>query len=112
MRGAWKITSPPEKDEAATFTADFADPVDGEAYWDVYAKWDGCIELRRYFNRSKQERAEHPEYASEDVDLTDGMHICGVDELIQRLQELKDLVAKDYPHWEWPNTRWVKEKLP
>lgn len=52
------------------------------ADYEVYAKWDGCIQLDRFFNGDDSGSEEN----------TDGIHICDVDEMIERLKEIKKLM--------------------
>jgi hypothetical protein len=53
------------------------------ADYQVYAKWDGCIEFDRFFNGDDSGSEEN----------TDGMHICDIDEVIKRLKEIKQLMV-------------------
>lgn len=50
----------------------------------VYAKWDGCCDIRRYYNG----------YTYEDDDVPDGevdyIHICDLREFINFLTEIAD----------------------
>lgn len=64
-----------------TFTAD-AD----RQNLSVYAKWDGCIEIRRQFN-------EDPEDVST-------LHICDINHFIAFLEAVRDEGVRRYPD-EW-----------
>jgi hypothetical protein len=63
-------------------------------------KWDDCINLTRYFNvpypANKQNQTS---------DLSDGMHICDIDEEIERLQALKKAAIEYYATRgrQWPD---------
>ncbi len=65
------------------FTAD-----DPEGWYDAWVKFDGCIEFKRFFNLPKGD----PDQDAEDFD---GMHICDLDQVIERLQSLRK-VAVEY----------------
>lgn len=58
-------------------------------------RWDGCINLVRYFNNAADDE-------SRKVDDCDVMHICDIDETIQLLQELKAAAIEYYGEW-WPD---------
>lgn len=64
-----------------------AESFDVENTYETYVKWDGCIELIKYFNGEKED--------------CDQIHICDLDDFILRLQELRDLGAKYFNNEEW-----------
>ena len=63
---------------------------DGEGWWRAGVKWDGCINLTRYFNVP---------YGAGVAGDSDTLHICNVDELIELLQELKDQARRCFGTW-------------
>lgn len=50
----------------------------------VYAKWDGCCDIRRYYNGYTYEDKDVPD---DDVDY---IHICDLREFIRILTEIAD----------------------
>jgi hypothetical protein len=60
--------------------------VDGQ--WRALVRDSGCVDLRRTFQ---------PEGNS--IDYTDSLHICDIDDLIERLQALKILAAQHFGEW-------------
>lgn len=68
---------PPNSEWSATFHSPEKD-------WSAWVKRDGCIELRHYFNGRA---ADDGIGGGEDVD---GLHLCSIDEMIARLQALKE----------------------
>lgn len=78
-------------DEAAEATLSLVDP---EGWYKAFIRWDGCVDLSRYF---------HTPFTLQDSAESDvaEFHICDVDDLIERLQALK---AKAVEHFgEWPD---------
>jgi hypothetical protein len=68
--------------------------VDPEGWWHAIVKWDGCIHLDRYFNFP----LGHADAGGENSDY---LHICELDDVILRLQALRD-VARAHFGKEWP----------
>lgn len=66
---------------------------DPEGWWSASVKWDGCVHLNRY--------APHPVDASRPGDEPDYLHICDLDEVIERLQAIKALALKHFKG-NWP----------
>ena len=66
-----------ETDYVVEFTNEYED-------LHVYAKWDGCCDITRYYNGAT--------YKDENVDTNDVdyMHICDLREFIQFLTEIAD----------------------
>lgn len=69
----------------------------GYYWWKAYVKWDGCVQIDCAFNvpfgidgRDKDHMAQE-----------DGMHICDLDEFIERLIKLRD-AAKGHFGKDWP----------
>jgi uridine kinase len=55
----------------------------------VSIKWDGCVHLHKYWNGYT---VDDP-HSEEKANNSDYIHICDIDEMIEKLQELKE-VAK------------------
>lgn len=62
---------------------------DPEGWYYAVVKWDGCIHFNRYYNAPKDEQ----EKDSEDNDY---LHICSVDDMVKRLQALKEEAVKHF----------------
>ena len=77
-----------------------AEMEDPESRWyKASVKWDGCVHFNRYYNTPMSFEEDHKD--GKDVDY---MHICDLDQLIDRLTELRDK-AKAYfteKRGEWP----------
>jgi hypothetical protein len=75
----WKLKEDAYSDE---YHATFVEPV-----FDLEARvrWDGCLELLRFFNGNKED--------------FDQIHICDLDAFIARLQYLKFMAAEKFG-WE------------
>lgn len=72
------------------------DLVDPEGWYDAGVKWDGCVHFNRYFNLPL-----HLRVTKEDQDeLSDYIHICSIDDMINRLTELKQ-IAQDHFGGDW-----------
>lgn len=54
--------------------------------WDFYAKWDGCVEVRRFFNGGTPEKHDDDDAAA--------LHICDAGELMDQLFQLVQEAAK------------------
>ena len=65
---------------------------DPEGWYYAKVTWDGCIHFNRYFNAPK----ETQEKESEENRSDDYIHICSVDDMIQRLQALKIEAQKHF----------------
>jgi len=91
MSDFWKIT---KQDDLILY---LEDPL---GFWSATVKWDGCIDLTRLFNL--------PLPITNDPDqLVDMLHLCDINEAIERLQALKELAkahfaqtGEDYQYWE------------
>lgn len=68
---------------------------------EAYIKWDGCIEFRKYWNGYIPD----DEYSKEKEENCDYIHICDIDEMILKLQELKR-IAKEYFSEDNYNSYW------
>ena len=68
--------------------------VDPEGYYEAVVKWDGCVHLYM-----------HDSPIGEDDEGEDGgteyLHICELDELIDRLQALKEIALQHFKG-NWP----------
>lgn len=58
---------------------------------EAYIKWDGCIDFRKYWNDATVDDV-HSEEKGHNCNY---IHICDIDDMIKRLQELKE-VAKEH----------------
>lgn len=65
---------------------------DPEGWWSAYVKWDGCIGFTRYHNNSMDSIPSDKPWN----DFQDNIHICDLDELIKRLQDLKEEAIKHF----------------
>lgn len=65
---------------------------DPEGWYYATVKWDGCIHFNRYFNMPK----EMQEKELEENRMDDYIHICSVDDMIQRLQALRAEARKHF----------------
>jgi len=80
-----------EKVEAHEYRAEFQDP---EGWYRASVKLDGCIDMQRAYN------VPFPRNDDEDEDMADTMHICDIDEHIERLIALRD-AAREHFGDEW-----------
>ena len=62
---------------------------DPDGWWSAVVKDDGCVDLRRYFNEPNDG----------DPDMTDYIHICDLDDFIERLQALKTFAEIRFEVW-------------
>ena len=89
----WKII----QDKSQDYWLEAEDP---EGWYKASVKWDGCIHFNRYHNipYSSDNVREDP------IALTDYLHICDLDEHIERLVELRELAKKYYEEHgrDWP----------
>lgn len=70
-------------EEVENFSVTFQDSAISENTWfEAYVRKNGCVELHRYFNEPK----EHNSQDDNDVDF---LHICDIDDMISKLQEIK-----------------------
>ena len=77
----WKIL----EDKSSDSWLEVQDP---EGWYSAVVRFDGCIHLNRHHNYPLSERDN------------DYIHICDIDDMIERLESLKKL-ALDY-YVEWP----------
>jgi hypothetical protein len=57
-------------------------------WWEADVRWDGCTQLTRHFNMPADLRDESTDELNS---MSDGIHLCDLDETIARLQELREL---------------------
>jgi len=63
--------------------------------WEFHAKWDGCVEVVRYFNGSTPEN-----YNPDDVQC---LHICDAGELMDQLFQLvRHAAGRGHGEWAKP----------
>jgi hypothetical protein len=69
---------------------------DPEGWMDVGVKFDGCVHLRKYYNR--------PRHLQTDEDDQDYIHICDIDDMIETLQKIKKAATEHFEEWRqfWP----------
>ena len=67
----------------------FLELKDPEGWWAASVRYDGCINLNRYFNEPNDA----------DPSNTDYIHICDLDDFIERLQALKLLAQVRFGRW-------------
>jgi hypothetical protein len=77
MNKYWQIQ--PEDSKSHYF---LAKSLDVENTYQAYVKWDGCVQLTRYFNGNQNDE--------------DSIHICDLDDFISRLQEIRDLAVQKF----------------
>ncbi len=83
----WKITAGAKHPDVCL---DLHSPNPG--LFSAVVKWDGCVHLNKYWNGATKE--------DDDEDNTDYIHICDIDDMIERLQEIKAIAAeykKEHP---------------
>lgn len=68
---------------------------DADCWFQARVKYDGCIEFIRFFNQP----FDLAPAGNEDYDQ---MHICDLDDTIERLTKLRD-VARNYFGTDWNN---------
>ena len=69
----------------------------GLHWWSATVKWDGCVDLHRAHNvpfGTEGRDEDHMAFSSD-------MHVCDLDELIERLQKLRDRAKAHYGK-DWP----------
>lgn len=86
----WKVV--PEKTEDH-----WLEVVDPDGWYSAVVKWDGCVHFRRYHNIPLQDRPSGKEH----MELEDYLHMCDIDEEIERLQKLKEAALKHFGE-DWP----------
>jgi hypothetical protein len=63
---------------------------DPEGWWTAWVKEDGCIDLRRFHNDPAPEQEEPT------AQIVDYIHLCSLDDTIERLQDLRRLVVERF----------------
>jgi len=89
MSELWKV----DQEWASEFLLEIKDP---EGWYRAAVRYDGCIDLYRYFNTPVGLDPEN------DREMTDDIHICDIDDFIARLQALKQEAHKHFGnngHW-------------
>ncbi|WP_299831370.1 hypothetical protein [uncultured Metabacillus sp.] len=86
----FKITKVNKTDEGEVISIEVADKEFNET--SVSFKWDGCIDYRRYYNGFKVD----DEYSEEKANNTDYIHICEIDDMIEKLQEIKKIAQENF----------------
>lgn len=70
---------------------------DGEGWYSAGIRFDGCVHFYRYFNLPWGGAPHNPEAENN----TDYIHICDIDDMIDRLQALKEM-ARQHFKGNWP----------
>ncbi|MFC4769174.1 hypothetical protein [Effusibacillus consociatus] len=88
MRGLnfqlWQVTNQHLGDNGQTVAIELHDP---DGWFDANVRWDGCMEIHLH---SKTE---------EGTKLTDTIHTCDIDGLIEKLRDLKQ-ISQEYFDYE------------
>jgi len=92
MTTKWKIL--PEKT-----TETWLQVEDPEGWYGAIVKWDGCIHFDAYANVPIHERTGDPK--EEHRELVDYIHICDIDDMIARLQDLREVAVSHFGE-KWP----------
>lgn len=84
----WEPHGQSDNPEIADIFLELRDP---EGWWKATVRDSGCVHLHRYHNVpcTVRDDEEHPQ-------LIDYLHICDVDDLIERLTELKELAQSKF----------------
>lgn len=85
----WSIEKTNKTNEGKTFSVKLVDKDCRNQ--SAYIKWDGCTDYNKYDNGY----TEDDEYSADKEENTDYIHVCYIEEMIQRLQELKQ-IAKEH----------------
>ncbi|MDB5083911.1 MAG: hypothetical protein JWN30_797 [Bacilli bacterium] len=72
----WRILNQHKSDDGESVAIDLEDP-DGS--FEAHVRWDGCMQI------------DMTKKTEENVVLEDTIHTCDLDDLIRRLQELKQI---------------------
>jgi hypothetical protein len=78
----WRIIA----DKSSNVRLEVQDP---DGWYDASVKWDGCIDFRRYKNAP----LDDPDRSDE---LDDVLHICELDDEIERLQALRAVAVEHF----------------
>jgi len=87
-----------EINDTAIAESHWLDFRDKEGWWSGFIKWDGCMELYKYANNPLEPGQLQRTDATRDA-CDDGMHICDIDDMIERLQSLKRLAIEHFGYW-------------
>ena len=60
----------------------YRDEDDGQVWMSASVKWDGCLELRRFFNVPYPQKDEHPQ-------MVDRIHICSLESFVDTVVSLE-----------------------
>jgi len=63
---------------------------DPEGWWSAVVKKDGCVHLNRYYGSPMSDQNENE---------TDYIHICDIDDAIERLKALKQMALAHFGEW-------------
>lgn len=69
-------------------SAYFLNVVDPDGWYRACALESGCVDLYRYFNA--------PIGSNPSEEDTDYLHICDLDDMIRRLQSLRDIIGEHF----------------
>lgn len=85
----WEVVNNVKTDEGDSVVVKLIDSEYRNA--EVSFKWDGCIDYRMYSNGVTVD----DEYSAEVAKNTDYFHICDINDMIQRLQEIKEIAERE-----------------
>lgn len=89
----WKIDKIHREDWSGDNNAISIRMVDEEyANTEVYIKWDGCIDFRQYSNGFSPDDPD----SKEKEDNCDYIHICDINEMIEKLQGIKRVAEEHF----------------
>lgn len=66
---------------------------------EAYIKWDGCIDYRQYSNGFSPNDPE----SKESAENCDYIHICDIDQMILKLQEIKKVAEAHFSKEDYEN---------
>lgn len=74
---------------------------DPDGWWHADVRFDGCIHLYRAYNSPLKEDETTDQRPTDDPHYElDYLHICDLDETIERLKALKAKILIERPHFE------------
>ena len=84
----WDIASTYKSEEGRMISISLVDSTYENAK--VYMKWDGCLDYRKYSNGAT---VYDENVRNDDVDY---IHICDINDMIERLQEIKKIAKENF----------------
>ncbi|PAD70679.1 hypothetical protein CHH83_02425 [Bacillus sp. 7586-K] len=99
----FKITKVNKTDEGEIISINVVDKEYNET--SISFKWDGCVDFRQYQNGFKVD----DEHSEEKVRNSQYIHICEIDDMIEKLQEIKKIAQENFSKDNF-ETYWNKSK--